>query len=204
MNIWVSFGISVVLLTGIFSLGYENYQMREKLDSLQNAIVEKNATASTLKIQYSWMTNELLEIIEKYSKEYLVEASIISAIIHAESNGKPKAKSKEVKIRLYGGERRKSNALGLMQIIPDFHFQNQPKERLFTPQVNIEIGVRFFAHCLKLAKGDVRTALKNYNSGPYSRYYNWPYINKVTNLLEKSKHLIMSQKEAYIKDILKS
>jgi len=112
---------------------------------------------------YKWLTVEIFTAVVRSCDRYKLPIPLVLAVIDAESGGKSNAVSAK-------------GAIGLMQVMP-FHSDN-PKW-LFNPTYNIDKGCSILAWCLKISGGDVVMALKNYNSGFKSNYYNKPYISDV-------------------------
>ena len=82
------------------------------------------------------------EYVSKYAEEYGVEENLIYAIIKAESNFNENAKSS-------------SDAIGLMQIMEITAIETARKmdlevteEDLFKPDLNINIGLKYFTYLL--------------------------------------------------------
>lgn len=98
--------------------------------------------------------------VENYAKEYEVDPLLIFAIIKAESNFEPEAKSK-------------SEAKGLMQLMENtaLEIANQievkeiEEQDLYNPQINIQLGTCYFAILLKQYHQNVGLALAAYNAG---------------------------------------
>lgn len=122
---------------------------------------------------FKWITPKIYRIILEESKELPLKdpAHFIACIIDAESEGKRTALGKKTR---YG------RARGLMQIM-HFHVKKKDLKKLYDPRFNIRLGTKLFRGFLISRKGDLVEALKDYNSGPASRYYNRPYINKILN-----------------------
>lgn len=101
-----------------------------------------------------------------YEESYLskIDHRIVLAIINAESRFERRAVSS-------------SGAVGYMQIMP-FNYGG-PTKNLFRTKTNIRVGVRLLKRYIDIAKGNMIIALKNYNSGPASDYYNISYIVKI-------------------------
>ena len=133
---------------------------------------------------YPWLTKEIWNNIKaatvKYSndKHNGVDHELVMAVIDAESSGNVNAIGPRVRVRA-NNRYIVTQALGLMQIIPEFHYRFKNKTGLFEVKTNINIGVAYLSTCLRLAKGNLTVMLKNYNSGPNSSFYNWPYIKKI-------------------------
>ena len=99
------------------------------------------------------------EYVEKYSKEYNIDAYMIYAIIKAESNFNKDAKSN-------------SNAIGLMQIMEPTAKEiankidlNITEEQLYWPELNIQLGIKYFADLLEKYNNNYKIAIIAYNAG---------------------------------------
>jgi len=112
-----------------------------------------------LKIAKTLYPMKYSEDIAKYSKKYNVDPYLVAAVIKAESNFKPKAKSKQ-------------NAYGLMQITPntaewaskEMKLENFMTEDLYNPEVNINMGCWYLSN-LKKEFNDIDLVLAAYNGG---------------------------------------
>ena len=99
------------------------------------------------------------EYVEKYAKEYDIDKYMVYAIIKAESNFDENAKST-------------SNAIGLMQIMETTAIETANKmsievteEDLFEPELNINIGLKYFTYLLKQYNNNYSLAIIAYNAG---------------------------------------
>lgn len=117
-------------------------------------------------------------IIKTSSDKYGVSASLIKAVIHAESGYNPNAVSHK-------------GASGLMQLMPGTAKSLKVNNR-FDPKDNVEGGVKYLRFLLDTFKGDVSLALAAYNAGlskvakfggipPYAETRN--YVNKVLSYM---------------------
>ena len=97
--------------------------------------------------------------VQKYASEYEIDSLLIYAIMKAESNFNPNAKSK-------------SEAIGLMQLMENtaievankIEIENIKQETLYEPELNIQIGICYFATLLKQYQ-HIGLALAAYNAG---------------------------------------
>jgi soluble lytic murein transglycosylase-like protein len=89
-------------------------------------------------------------LIESVALKHGVDPALVHAVVQAESNYQPRAKSRV-------------GARGLMQVMPataaDFGVKN-----LFDPQANLEAGVQYLKFLL--ARFDLTDAIAAYNAGP--------------------------------------
>ena len=99
------------------------------------------------------------EYVEKYAEEYNIDKYLVYAIIKAESNFNENAKSN-------------SDAIGLMQIMEATALETANKidlslteEQLFEPELNIQIGTKYFADLLEKYKYNHGIAIIAYNAG---------------------------------------
>lgn len=99
------------------------------------------------------------EYVEKYAREYNIDKYMVYAIIKAESNFDEKAKSE-------------SNAIGLMQIMETTATERANKmeleiteEDLFNPEINIKIGLNYFAYLAEQYNNNYALAIIAYNAG---------------------------------------
>lgn len=99
------------------------------------------------------------EYVEKYAKEYNIDKYMVYAIIKAESNFNENAKSS-------------SNAIGLMQIMEITAIETARKmnlevteEDLFKPDLNINIGLKYFTYLLNQYDNNYPLAIIAYNAG---------------------------------------
>lgn len=99
------------------------------------------------------------EYVEKYAKEYNIDKYMVYAIIKAESNFNENAKSS-------------SDAIGLMQIMETTAIETARKmklevteEDLFKPDLNINIGLKYFTYLLNQYDNNYPLAIIAYNAG---------------------------------------
>ena len=92
------------------------------------------------------------ELIDRVASRFEVDSFLLASIMEAESGFNPYAISPQ-------------GALGLMQVMPDTA-GILSVEDLLEPEVNIEIGARYFAYLLEQFDGNLALALASYNAGP--------------------------------------
>ena len=112
------------------------------------------------------------EIIAEISDKFDIEASLVKAIIRAESNCDPKAVSSK-------------GAQGLMQLMPGTA-RELNVTRPFDPKENIVGGVKYIKGLLA-SYGDLRLALAAYNAGPgtVKKYAGIPPYRETINYVRK-------------------
>lgn len=93
----------------------------------------------------------LNELIKLTAERHRVDPELVRAVIRAESNGNPQAVSSK-------------GALGLMQLMPGTALELGVKDA-FSPQENMEAGVRYLQSLLQRYNGDLDKALAAYNAG---------------------------------------
>lgn len=111
--------------------------------------------------------------IQEASRQYDVDARLLTAIMKAESNFNPQAVSNK-------------GAKGLMQIMPE-NFRALNIENPFDPRENIMGGTRYFRQLLNQFDGDLPLALAAYNAGPtiVDRGNGIPRIRETENFVER-------------------
>lgn len=97
--------------------------------------------------------------VEKYSEEYNVDKMLVYAIIKAESNFNPNIVSS-------------SNAIGLMQLLEKTAMETANKMNveytencLYDPELNINLGIKYFSELLEEYNNNYLLALTAYNAG---------------------------------------
>ncbi len=115
-------------------------------------------------------------IIERECRKNNIPVKLWTNLIQAESSGNPGAIGKIITIRVKG-KPIKTQAIGLCQIVPEWHYAGKPKEDLFNPEINIKTGIKVYKNCLRRSKGSVVLALRYYNGQVKNK--DDKYINKI-------------------------
>ncbi len=124
--------------------------------------------------------NRYDHLISEAATTYGVDVDLIRAVIRAESNFNPRARSPV-------------GAQGLMQLMPalqqDFGITNP-----FDPRENVMGGVRYLRKLLDMHGGNVALALASYNAGPgnVARYGGIPPFRETRNYVRKIQGFLTS------------
>lgn len=149
--------------------------------TLQQAMPAATVHVAESNFRVPTKENRFDHLITEAATTYGVDVDLIRAVIRAESNFNPRAKSPV-------------GAQGLMQLMPalqqDFGIQDA-----FDPRENVMGGVRYLRKLLDLHGGNVALALASYNAGPgnVARYGGIPpfretrgYVKKITGWLAET------------------
>jgi len=151
---------------------------------------------------YKWLNKEYWEIVLENSYRNKLDYPLVLSLIESESTGKPWAKGPWVEIKTKKGTKL-SRAIGLMQIMPDYWYKGPVKD-LERPTLNIKLGTKIFGQAMKKRKNNLRLALRDYNSGPGSSYFNKPYILETSKRYHKHLKAIAASNVAWSFDDYKS
>lgn len=116
------------------------------------------------------------ELIEAVAHRHGIDPSLVHAVVEAESNYQPRARSQV-------------GARGLMQVMPatgrDVGVASAAL--LFDPQANLEAGVTYLKWLLGRFNGDLASALAAYNAGPAAvdRYRGIPPYRETQDYVRK-------------------
>lgn len=128
-------------------------------------------------------------LIEAKAAAYGVSASLVKAIVAAESSFNPRAYRAEPRIQ--------DASYGLMQVLfrtaRGLGYTGEP-EGLYDPATNVDLGTKYIAYQLGRYQGDVPSAIAAYNSGTVRRtaggqFLNQSYVNRVLGFLAKFQQL---------------
>jgi soluble lytic murein transglycosylase-like protein len=128
-------------------------------------------------------TAEFVDSINDASRQYGLDPALVRAVIHAESNFNPLARSRK-------------GASGLMQLMPGTA-RDMGVDDVWDARANIFGGTRYLAHLLKRFDNNLTLATAAYNAGPgnVERYGGIPpfaetktYVFRVNILHQRYKH----------------
>lgn len=124
------------------------------------------------------------DIISRYSNHYGLDDALVRAVIKAESNYNPQARSNK-------------GAQGLMQLIPETARDMQVSDP-FDPEDNIRGGSRYLRLMLDEFGGNVELALAAYNAGPNAvkRFGGIPPYQETQNYVVKVKNFQRQYRQA--------
>jgi hypothetical protein len=138
----------VVHFTNISGLD-NRYKLIRKEDTGSSGAVTSGATRVFMPNQED--IQKYAAIIQTASKAYGVEASLVHAVISAESAYNPQAISK-------------TGAMGLMQLMPETA-RRYGVQNMMDPTENIHGGVRYLRDLLAMFRGRMDLAIAAYNAG---------------------------------------
>jgi soluble lytic murein transglycosylase-like protein len=148
------------------------------LSPLQMKLVQ--AVRSKYKIAPEPLNALILEVFDLADRSAL-EATLILAVIGVESNYNPFSNSP-------------TGAKGLMQVIPQVHFEQfipyGGVMAIFDPKTNLRIGVKILKECINLS-GSVEEGLRLYKAGEESVSQETEYISRVMAEQERLKQAIL-------------
>lgn len=161
-------------------------------------IVLISLVVGTLRFLCFLYPNDYELTVKKYAKIYDVPEKIVFSVIKTESNYDKDARSSK-------------GAVGLMQIMGStgewaaekLGIEKFSPERLYEPDVNIEIGCFYLSYLLDLYSHDTKCVLAAYNAGP-SNVDKWlldKACSKDGKTLEKIPY---SETENYVKKVMGS
>ncbi len=149
-----------------------------ELSPLQLKLVQ--AVRSKYKVAPEPLNAMVLEVFDLAERSAL-EATLILAVIGVESNYNPFANSP-------------SGAKGLMQVIPQVHYEEFTPYggvmAIFDPKTNLRIGVKILKECINLS-GSVEEGLRLYKAGEESVSRETEYISRVMTEQERLKQAIL-------------
>jgi soluble lytic murein transglycosylase-like protein len=110
-----------------------------------------NGTGTRLAARPHPATGEIASLVRSLAPRYRLDPNLVLAVVEAESNFNPKAKSHK-------------NAQGLMQLIPATAERFGVND-VWDPEQNLRGGMAYLRWLLDHFDGDVKLALAGYNAG---------------------------------------
>jgi soluble lytic murein transglycosylase-like protein len=120
------------------------------------------AAASTPEAAGPLTAESMAEMLSRAGATHNIDADLLASIVHAESNGNPRAVSR-------------AGARGLMQLMPATA-STLGVQNAFAPEENISGGTAYLDQLLTRYHDDIRLAVAAYNAGPAAvdRYHGIP------------------------------
>jgi len=150
MKLFIS--ISIIILSCCSSSYADIYQYVDKNGVAHFTNVPQGDQYTKIITEVPPFADNYDRIINRKSHKYDIEPAIIEAVITAESNWNPQARSKK-------------GAIGLMQLMPSTAKDMKISDP-YDPEENIEAGTRYLRHLLNRFNEDLDLALAAYNAGP--------------------------------------
>lgn len=161
----------------------EERPQRGTFESLQPSCLRSNIGCELAHSDWSHIKlnpHAFKELIEQSARTHAVDAALIRAVIHAESNFNQQAVSK-------------AGAVGLMQLMPETQRQLQVNNPYNATQ-NIDAGTRLLKQLLQKYGNNIKHAIAAYNAGesavtkyrgipPYAETQN--YVRRVAQLYSR-------------------
>jgi Transglycosylase SLT domain len=115
-------------------------------------LTELGRTAARSRFDAQGADATLEGMAREAARAYAIPHALLMAVMHAESNFNPQARSPV-------------GAVGLMQVMPPTGRRYGVHKGLADPATNIDVGARYLKDLLAFFQGDERLALAAYNSG---------------------------------------
>jgi soluble lytic murein transglycosylase len=136
--------------------------------------------------------------LRRYADENGLDPYLVSALIRQESEFNPSAVSH-------------SNALGLMQLLPStgkgeakqLGIKGYNQDSLFDPNINIELGTRYFRKMVDHFNGQIEYALAAYNAGD-NRVEEWRSNGSYRDIDEFVESIPFTETREYVQAIVRN
>lgn len=136
--------------------------------------------------------------LRRFADENGLDPYLVSALIRQESEFNPSAVSR-------------ANALGLMQLLPStgkgeakqLGIKSYNQDSLFDPNVNIELGTRYFRKMVDHFNGQVEYALAAYNAGD-NRVEEWRSSGSYRDIDEFVESIPFTETREYVQAIVRN
>lgn len=138
------------------------------------------------------------DLVTKYSEKYNLDTYLVFSIIRIESKFNPQATSHK-------------GARGLMQIIDqtgawaakEIGIENYHSDRLYEPEINIQIGCWYIRKLINQYKDNLETSLAAYNAGS-GNVSKWLGNEKYSDDAEKLNFIPFKETREYVEKVMKS
>jgi soluble lytic murein transglycosylase len=136
--------------------------------------------------------------LKKDSLQNALDPFLMASLIRQESEFNPAALSR-------------ANAFGLMQLLPkvgkglakEVKIKNFSTDVLFTPNVNLELGTRYFRHMVDHYNGQIEYALAAYNAGE-ERVDDWRKSGDFKDVEEFVESIPFTETREYVQAIMRN
>jgi hypothetical protein len=176
----------ILIFTLIFFCGLSLFNDQTIADSGKFTRQEFYNEYFVLQSEFKWLNFETYKLIKIAAYKYDVPTIFICSVFQYETGDYCKNNwNKMLTVRGKSGE------IGPGQIIAKFHLKKgETKRMLSNPKFHINKIASILNDYRKQAGYNWRKTLKNYNSGPFSHYYNEPYINRILTKYHKVSKLV--------------
>jgi soluble lytic murein transglycosylase len=136
--------------------------------------------------------------IRRFAMENQLDPYLVAALIRQESEFNPGAVSR-------------ANAFGLMQLLPvtgkktakELHLRSFRTETLLVPNINLQLGTRYFREMVDHYNGQVEYALAAYNAGPH-RVEDWLSVGTYRDVPEFVESIPFTETREYVQSIMRN
>lgn len=148
----IIFGAFAILIVGLttFALCLSAEEVQEPTEPETTEVITTEAVFYDVPLDI-----DILEHIQGLCADYDLPIEIVLAVIDVESNYKADAVSNV-------------GAVGLMQVVPEYHEQRMMKLNcfdMFDPKQNVTVGIDFLSELIEKYDGNFHKALTAYNYG---------------------------------------
>ncbi len=136
--------------------------------------------------------------VRRFAMENQLDPYLVAALIRQESEFNPGAVSR-------------ANAFGLMQLLPttgrktakELRIRGFRTETLLVPNVNLQLGTRYFRDMVEHYNGQVEYALAAYNAGP-NRVEDWLSAGNYRDVAEFVESIPFTETREYVQSIMRN
>jgi soluble lytic murein transglycosylase len=136
--------------------------------------------------------------VRRFAMENQLDPYLVAALIRQESEFNPGAVSR-------------ANAFGLMQLLPitgkktakELRIRGFRTETLLVPNINLQLGTRYFRDMVEHYNGQVEYALAAYNAGP-NRVEDWLSAGNYRDVAEFVESIPFTETREYVQSIMRN